>query len=106
MLYTQMIDISLYHEPCCHIVIPMDECDSGPSLAPLLGWGLHAMVDLNTLDVVTMIVADKDLTATFKSNTVVENKLAILHYLIQHDGNMDLAEEVSGTPNYLSCFCF
>ncbi|CAH0694922.1 unnamed protein product [Spodoptera exigua] len=94
MLYTQMIDISLYHEPCCHIVIPMEECDSGPSLAPILGWGPHAMVDLNTLDVVTMIVADKDLTATFKSNTAVENKLAILHYLIQHDGNMDLAEEL------------
>uniref|UniRef100_A0A2A4JXP5 Gamma-secretase-activating protein C-terminal domain-containing protein n=1 Tax=Heliothis virescens TaxID=7102 RepID=A0A2A4JXP5_HELVI len=94
MLYTQMIDISLYHEPCCHIVLPMDECDSGPSLAPVLGWGAHAMVDLNTLDVVTMTVADKDLTATFKSNTAVENKLAILHYLIQHDGNMDLAEEL------------
>ncbi|XP_049691979.2 protein pigeon isoform X2 [Helicoverpa armigera] len=94
MLYTQMIDISLYHEPCCHIVLPMDECDSGPSLAPVLGWGPHAMVDLNTLDVVTMTVPDKDLTATFKSNTAVENKLAILHYLIQHDGNMDLAEEL------------
>lgn len=94
MLYTQMIDISLYHEPCCHIVIPMEECDSGPSLAPILGWGPHAMVDLNTLDVVTMIVADKDLTATFKSNTAIENKLAILHNLIQHDGNMDLAEEL------------
>ncbi|XP_026731538.1 protein pigeon [Trichoplusia ni] len=94
MLYTQLIDISLYHEPCCHIVIPMDESESGPSLAPILGWGAHAMVDLNTLDVVTMNVADKDLTATFKSNTAVENKLAILHYLIQHDGNMDLAEEL------------
>ncbi|XP_047032671.1 protein pigeon [Helicoverpa zea] len=94
MLYTQMIDISLFHEPCCHIVLPMDECDSGPSLAPVLGWGPHAMVDLNTLDVVTMTVPDKDLTATFKSNTAVENKLAILHYLIQHDGNMDLAEEL------------
>ncbi|CAB3240160.1 unnamed protein product [Arctia plantaginis] len=92
MLYTQLIDISLHHEPCCHIIIPMEACDSGPSLAPLLGWGTNAMVDLNTLDVVTMVVADKDLTSTFKTNTAIENKLAILHYLIQHEGNMDLAE--------------
>ncbi|VVD02502.1 unnamed protein product [Leptidea sinapis] len=55
-----------HHEPCCHIVMPMEASESGPSLAPLLGWGAHAMVDLNTLDVVTMNVADKDLAATFK----------------------------------------
>ncbi|XP_052748858.1 protein pigeon [Galleria mellonella] len=94
MLFTHLIDISLHHEPCCHIVIPMEDCDSGPSLAPLLGWGPHAMVDLNTLDVVVMTVQEKDITATFKSNTAVENKLAIMHYLIQHEGNMELAEEL------------
>ncbi|XP_030029163.2 protein pigeon isoform X1 [Manduca sexta] len=94
MLYTHLIDISLYHEPCCHIVIPVDERESGPSLAPILGWGPHAMVDLNTLDIVTVSVADKDLAATFKSNTAIENKLAIMHYLILHEGNMDLAEEL------------
>lgn len=95
MLYTHLIDISLYHEPCCHIVIPMEECESGPTLAPILGWGAHGMVDLKTLDVVTLTVADKDIAATFKSNMAIENKLAIIHYLIQHEGNMDLAEEVS-----------
>lgn len=95
MLYTHLIDISLYHEPCCHIVIPMEECESGPTLAPILGWGVHGMVDLKTLDVVTLTVADKDIAATFKSNMAIENKLAIIHYLIQHEGNMDLAEEVS-----------
>ncbi|XP_068626297.1 protein pigeon [Battus philenor] len=94
MLFTHLIDISLHHEPCAHIVIPMEETESGPSLAPLLGWGAHTMVDLNTLDVVTMNVPEKDLVATFKSNTVVENKLAIIHYLIQHEGNLDLAEEL------------
>ncbi|XP_059058334.1 protein pigeon [Achroia grisella] len=94
MLFTHLIDISLHHEPCCHIVIPMEDSDSGPSLAPLLGWGPHAMIDLNTLDVVMMTVQEKDITATFKSNTAIENKLAIMHYLIQHEGNMDLAEEL------------
>ncbi|CAK1601618.1 unnamed protein product [Parnassius mnemosyne] len=94
MLFTHLIDISLHHEPCSHIVIPVEETESGPSLAPLLGWGVHAMVDLNTLDVVTMNVAEKDLVATFKSNTTVENKLAIIHYLIQHEGNLELAEEL------------
>nr|XP_037867052.1 protein pigeon isoform X3 [Bombyx mori] len=94
MLYTHLIDISLHHEPCCHIVLPVDECDSGPSLAPLLGWGQHAMVDLNTLDVVAMVIPEKDLTATFKSNTAIENKLAIIHYLVQHENNMELAEEL------------
>ncbi|KAM3960865.1 LOW QUALITY PROTEIN: gamma-secretase activating protein pigeon [Aphomia sociella] len=93
MLFTHLIDISLYHEPCCHIVLPMEECESGPSLA-LLGWGPHVMVDLNTLDVVVMTVQEKDITATFKSNTAIENKLAIMHYLIQHEGNMELAEEL------------
>ncbi|XP_050680642.1 protein pigeon isoform X2 [Leptidea sinapis] len=94
MLFTHLIDISPHHEPCCHIVMPMEASESGPSLAPLLGWGAHAMVDLNTLDVVTMNVADKDLAATFKSDTVIENKLAIIHYLVQHEGNMDLAEDL------------
>ncbi|XP_046972990.1 protein pigeon [Vanessa cardui] len=94
MLFTHLIDISPHHEPCCHIVVPLEPSDSGPSLAPLLGWGAHAMVDLNTLDVVTMNVTDKDLSSTFKSDTVIENKLAIMHYLIQHEGNMELAEEL------------
>ncbi|KAI5634029.1 protein pigeon [Phthorimaea operculella] len=94
MLYTHVIDISLYHEPCCHIVIPSEEYDSCPSLTPILGWGPHAMVDLNTLDVVTMSVSERELAATFRSETVMENKLAILHYLIMHEGNMDLAEEL------------
>ncbi|XP_039752294.1 protein pigeon isoform X1 [Pararge aegeria] len=94
MLFTHILDISPQHEPCCHIVIPMDPSDSGPSLAPLHGWGPHTMVDLNTLDVVTMGVSEKDLTSTFKSDTVIENKLAIMHYVIQHEGNMDLAEEL------------
>ncbi|XP_041975765.1 protein pigeon [Aricia agestis] len=93
MLFTHLIDISPHHEPCCHIVIPQPG-DSGPSLAPLLGWGAHAMVDLNTLDVVTMTVQEKDLSATFKSDTVIENKLGIIHYLIQHAGNTELAEEL------------
>lgn len=55
------------------------------------------MVDLNTLDVVTLGVSEKDLTSTFKSDTVIENKLAIMHYVIQHEGNMDLAEEVNAS---------
>ncbi|XP_022117577.2 protein pigeon [Pieris rapae] len=94
MLFTHLIDISPHHEPCCHIVMPIESSESGPSLAPLLGFGTHATVDLNTLDVVTMIVADKDLAATFKCDTVVENRLGVLHFLIQHEGNMDLAEEL------------
>lgn len=93
MLFTHLIDVSLHHEPCAHIVIPVEASESGPSLAPLLGWGAHAMVDMNTLDVVTMHVAEKDLATTFKT-TPLENKLAIIHYLIQHEGNLDLAEEV------------
>lgn len=101
MLYTHLIDISLHHEPCCHIVIAAEDCNSGPSLAPILGWGPHAMVDLNTLDVVTMNVAEKDLINTFKNNNALENKLAIIHYLIQHEGNLDLAEEVS----FFNYFC-
>ncbi|KAL0901943.1 hypothetical protein ABMA27_007088 [Loxostege sticticalis] len=94
MLFTHLIDISLYHEPCCHIVLPLEETEDGPSLGPLVGWGPHAMVDLKTLDVVTMTVQEKDLAATFKSGTVIENKLAIMHYLILHEGNLELAEEL------------
>ncbi|XP_045504261.1 protein pigeon [Colias croceus] len=94
MLFTHLIDISPHHEPCCHIVMPSESTESGPSLAPLVGWGPHTMVDLNTLDIVTMNVAEKDLAATFKSDTVVENRLGVLHYLVQHEGNTDLAEDL------------
>ncbi|XP_073957981.1 gamma-secretase activating protein pigeon [Choristoneura fumiferana] len=93
MLFTHLIDISPNHEPCCHIVIPTEETSSGPTLAPLHGWGPHAMVDLNTLDVVTLSISEKDLVAAFKS-TVAENKIAIVHYLVQHEGNIELAEEL------------
>ncbi|RVE47795.1 hypothetical protein evm_007550 [Chilo suppressalis] len=94
MLFTHLIDISLYHEPCCHVVIPLEDSEDGPSLAPLVGWGPHVMVDLKTLDVITMTVQEKDLANTFKSGTILENKLAIMHYLVLHEGNMDLAEEL------------
>ncbi|XP_048489320.1 protein pigeon isoform X2 [Plutella xylostella] len=93
-LFTHLLDVSLSHEPCCHIVLPTEDCVTSPSLAPILGWGPNAMVDLNTLDVVTMSVAEKDLVDMFKSSTPLENKLSIMHYLVHHEGNLELAEEL------------
>ncbi|XP_047985290.1 protein pigeon isoform X2 [Leguminivora glycinivorella] len=90
-LFTHLIDISPDHAPCNHVVLPCDE--AGGALAPLLGWGPHAMVDLSTLDVVTLGISEKDLVSAFKT-TAAENKIAIVHYLVGHEGNADLAEEL------------
>ncbi|XP_063394739.1 protein pigeon [Cydia fagiglandana] len=90
-LFTHLLDISPDHAPGSHIVLPCD--DAGAALAPLLGWGPHAMVDLSTLDVVTLSISEKDLVSAFK-NTVTENKIAIVHYLVEHEGNTELAEQL------------
>ncbi|GBP54670.1 Protein pigeon [Eumeta japonica] len=104
MLFTHLLDISLSHEPCCHIVIPCEETENGPNLAHLLGWGPNTMVDLNTLDIVTLNILEKDLVSTFKSDSIIENKLAIMHYLIQHEGNGDLAEEFCPQFAFRHCY--
>lgn len=94
MLFTHLLDIGVNHEPCNHFVMNTEDSERGSSLAPLLGWGPNAMVDLNTLDIVILGVPEKDLVSTFKNIPLIENKLGIIHFLLQHEGNSELAEEL------------
>lgn len=91
-LFTHLLDVGLSHEPCCHIVLPPNLCIQGERLVPLLGKSV--LVDLVTLDIVKVNVTDSQLISVFKSKTSIENKLAVLHYFLHHDLNIDIVEEV------------
>lgn len=93
-LYTHLLDVGLSHEPCCHIVLPNINSENGPSLSTLIGWGPNTMIDLSTLDIVTIVVTEKELIAAFKSDISMENKISILHYFIQHECNSEAADEL------------
>lgn len=95
---THLLDIGVMHEPFCHVT-------TGPilstlethklSLTPILTEnGKDYVVNLATLDLIDMTVSISLITQTFKSDTAIENKLAILHYLILHQSDIESASEV------------
>lgn len=94
---TQLLDISMIHEPSNHItthpLLPEYEI-SKTCLTPLIKCGKYSVLNLTTLDVIDLHVPTTQLIETFKSETTLDNKLAILHYLLVHQGEMDVAIEL------------
>lgn len=94
---THLLDIGLMHEPCCHIttkpLITDVELDL-LCLAPLLSPENSFAINLATLDLIDLKVPTSLLIETFKSDTLLENKLSILHYLILHSDDVETAYEV------------
>lgn len=85
------------HEPCCHITtkpVIFEEETNKIVLTPLPSVGSEYVLNLATLDLINMTIPTKMLIDTFKSDTLLENKLSILHYLIVHQGDVDTASEV------------
>lgn len=94
---THLLDIGTMHEPCCHIttVAELHSLDGQQiSLAPLYKFGKHSVLNVTTLDVIVIKISTSQLVQTFKSDTTIENKLSILHYLLLHLGETDTVTEV------------
>ncbi|KAJ8933460.1 hypothetical protein NQ314_014017 [Rhamnusium bicolor] len=94
---THLLDIGLMHEPCCHIttkpIISNIETHL-LCLAPIVSEELGYVVNLATLDLIDINISTSLLVETFKTETLLENKLSILHYLILHSEETDIASEL------------
>ncbi|KAJ8923935.1 hypothetical protein NQ315_006711 [Exocentrus adspersus] len=94
---TQILDIGLMHEPCCHITVKPIIRDVETHLlclAPVVSTEKRYALNLATLDLINMDLPTSLLIETFKSDTLLENKLSILHYIILHTEDMDTVFEL------------
>lgn len=94
---THLLDIGAMHDPSCHIITKplMSEFESYKlSLTALVSLGKDYVTNLQTLDLIEMSVSTPLLVQTFKSDTILENKLSIIHYLILHRGDLETVSEV------------
>lgn len=89
----QLLDIGIMHEPCCHVTTS-STFQNFFSLAPLYSFGKHSSINIATLDVVNVNVSIGQLVETFKSETTIENKLSILHYILLHVGEMEIVTQL------------
>ena len=96
-LFTHLLDIGLVHEPCCHILMSCTLAgvpSYASHLVPLLQYGNKVTVDLPTLDLIPLTITTNHLVETFKSNHSLENQLAILHYFLVHQADLETVGEV------------
>lgn len=92
---TQLLDIGIKHEPCCHVSLKplLTETPSHKlCLAPLAAYG--KLVNIATLDLIDFEITKDLLVETYKNEETLENKTAIIHYLMQHMDEADTALEV------------
>lgn len=91
----QLLDIGTMHEPCCHITTSYQNFSTQQvSLAPLYSFGKHSALNVATLEVVDVHVSVSRLVQTFKSQTTLENKLSIMHYLLLHAGEVETVAQL------------
>lgn len=116
-LFVHLLDIGPSHEPCCHIILGDDSVDNSnvAHLATLWQPPLPSdkstvsstrtingkspegsvTIDLVTLNIYKIEVSMQFLIDSYKhEDTVLPNRLAILHYFMIHFGDMDVVAEV------------
>lgn len=94
---THLLDIGAMHEPCCHITTTADIEGLGTDqlcLAPLYKYGRHSVLNITNLDVLNLYISPQQLVQTFKGDTTLRNRLSILHHLILHQGEVEIAGEL------------
>lgn len=99
-LFTHLLDIGTSHEPMCHILTSsniLSTTDVQCHVVPLINVGENVAINLITLDLVTLKVTTAQLIETFKNDQSVDNKIAILHYLLVHRNEFESVSEVSKT---------
>lgn len=92
-LFTHLLDIGINHEPCGHIVMPcLINSDIDLRLVPLC-YDNNTVINLNTLDIIKISIPNSLLIETFKSETALDNKIAIIHYLLVHKNQFEIVSE-------------
>lgn len=89
----QLLDIGSMHEPSCHVTVNSFNTEL-TSLAPLYSFGRHSALNLATLDVINVNIPTTQFVEIFKSQTTLENKLSILHYLLLHANEMEIVAQL------------
>lgn len=96
---SHLLDIGFGHDPVCHIITTAREISSldlnRTCLALVNTLGKYSVLNMPTLDVVDLHVSTALLTETFKKCASLENKLAIIHYLLVHKNETDTVVEVN-----------
>ncbi|CAB3363663.1 Hypothetical predicted protein [Cloeon dipterum] len=85
-LFTHLLDVGSAHEPCNHVII------SPPLTLPLYPSPLNnapvklgaLMLDLSSLEMFTVKVTKSQLSMSFRFDHSCQNRIAILHQLLQH----------------------
>ncbi len=94
-LFTHILDLGIAHEPCCHFVVPSQPTKNAFSkLVPVPGV-TSEILDLTTFDVFKISVSkDLLLRSYFDEETSLQNKLSILHYVLNHLNDMETIRKV------------
>ncbi|KAL3289631.1 hypothetical protein HHI36_023041 [Cryptolaemus montrouzieri] len=92
---TQLLDIGINHEPCCHVTLKPFLTEIESHLLCLAPLATHEfLVNIATLDMIELKITEELLLTTFKNEGSLENRIAIFHYLMQHLEASELALEL------------
>ncbi|KAK9890377.1 hypothetical protein WA026_010470 [Henosepilachna vigintioctopunctata] len=92
---TQLLDIGIKHEPCCHITLKPFLSEIPSHLLCLASLAAYDnLVNIATLDLIDLKIEEALLIESFKNEDNLENRIAILHFLLQHFEDSELALEL------------
>ncbi|KAK5644560.1 hypothetical protein RI129_005860 [Pyrocoelia pectoralis] len=94
---TQLLDVGILHEPTCHVTVPSEPLHMEPQqiiFVPALKMGKATVLNITSLELIDLNVTTQQLIQTFKSDTTLENKLSIIHYLLVHRNEMEAVMEL------------
>lgn len=95
-LFTHLLDVGSAHEPCNHVII------SPPLTLPLYPSPLNhnppklgsLMLDLSSLELFTIKVTKSELALSFRFDHNCQNRIAIVHQLLQHYHDFETVSDV------------
>jgi hypothetical protein len=95
-LFTHLLDVGSAHEPCNHVIIsPSMTLPLYPSplnhKPPKLG---AQMLDLSSLEIFTVKVTKSELALSFRFDHNCQNRIAIVHQLLQHYHDFETVADV------------
>lgn len=94
--FTHLLDIAPNHEPYCHILVPtplVKNQNFELNLVPIFSDN-DLVMNLKTMEVFPLAVTKNHLIDSFKSESHLDNRLSIIHYLLVHMKESDVLSDV------------